>query len=78
MAIQQGAYAARSVRAALSGRDMPPFRYRDKGSLATIGRARANLPALQARKRRIIGAVSVRRRVSAMPPRSDPGVRESK
>lgn len=41
VAIQQGAYAARSVGAALSGRDMPPFRYRDKGSLATIGRARA-------------------------------------
>ena len=41
VAIQQGAYAARSVAAALSGRDMPPFRYRDKGSLATIGRARA-------------------------------------
>lgn len=41
VAIQQGAYAARSVAASLSGRDMPPFRYHDKGSLATIGRARA-------------------------------------
>jgi NADH:ubiquinone reductase (H+-translocating) len=41
VAIQQGAYAARSVAAGLSGRDMPPFRYHDKGSLATIGRARA-------------------------------------
>ncbi|HZL55302.1 MAG TPA: NAD(P)/FAD-dependent oxidoreductase [Solirubrobacteraceae bacterium] len=41
VAIQQGAYAARSVAAGLGGRDMPPFRYRDKGSLATIGRARA-------------------------------------
>ncbi len=41
MAIQQGAYAARSVVATLSGRDMPPFRYHDKGTLATIGRARA-------------------------------------
>jgi NADH dehydrogenase len=41
VAIQQGAYAARSVAAALSARKMPPFRYRDKGTLATIGRARA-------------------------------------
>jgi NADH dehydrogenase len=41
VAIQQGRYAARSIAAGLSGRDMPPFRYRDKGSLATIGRARA-------------------------------------
>jgi NADH dehydrogenase len=41
VAIQQGAYAARSVAAALSARKMPPFRYRDKGALATIGRARA-------------------------------------
>jgi len=41
VAIQQGRYVARSIAAGLSGRDMPPFRYRDKGSLATIGRARA-------------------------------------
>ena len=41
VAIQQGAYAARSVAAGISARDMPAFRYRDKGSLATIGRARA-------------------------------------
>jgi len=41
VAIQQGRYAARSIAAGLSGRDMPPFRYRDKGSLATIGRGRA-------------------------------------
>jgi NADH dehydrogenase len=41
VAIQQGLYAARSIAAGLGGRDMPPFRYRDKGSLATIGRGRA-------------------------------------
>jgi NADH dehydrogenase len=41
VAIQQGRYVARSIAAGLGGRDMPPFRYRDKGSLATIGRARA-------------------------------------
>ena len=41
VAIQQGRYVARSIAAGLSGRDMPAFHYRDKGSLATIGRARA-------------------------------------
>ncbi len=41
VAIQQGHYVARSIAAGLGGRDMPPFRYRDKGSLATIGRGRA-------------------------------------
>ena len=34
-------YAAMLVRARLRGRDQEPFRYRDKGNLATIGRARA-------------------------------------
>ncbi len=37
---QQGRHVARQVAADLSGRDRIPFRYRDKGSLATIGRAR--------------------------------------
>jgi NADH:quinone reductase (non-electrogenic) len=41
VAIQQGRYAARAVRARLEGRVAPPFRYRDKGNLATIGRAAA-------------------------------------
>jgi NADH dehydrogenase len=41
VAMQQGRYAARVVRARLRGRDSPHFRYRDKGNLATIGRARA-------------------------------------
>jgi NADH:ubiquinone reductase (H+-translocating) len=41
VAMQQGRYAARVVRARLEGRRVGPFRYRDKGSLATIGRARA-------------------------------------
>jgi NADH dehydrogenase len=41
VAMQQGRYAAEVVRARLRGRDTPPFRYRDKGNLATIGRARA-------------------------------------
>jgi NADH dehydrogenase len=41
VAMQQGRYAAKAVRARLQGRPAPPFRYRDKGNLATIGRAAA-------------------------------------
>ena len=41
VAMQQGRYAAKTVRARLEGRTPPPFHYRDKGNLATIGRARA-------------------------------------
>jgi NADH dehydrogenase len=41
VAMQQGRYAAKVVRSRLRGRQSPPFRYRDKGNLATIGRARA-------------------------------------
>ena len=39
--IQQGNYVAQRILAELAGRPHPPFRYRDKGNLATIGRARA-------------------------------------
>ena len=39
--MQQGRYAAKLVRARLEGRSIGPFRYRDKGNLATIGRAAA-------------------------------------
>jgi NADH dehydrogenase len=41
VAMQEGRYAAKLVRARLAGRDAGPFRYRDKGNLATIGRAAA-------------------------------------
>jgi NADH dehydrogenase len=41
VAMQQGRYAARVVSDRLRGRPTKPFRYRDKGNLATIGRARA-------------------------------------
>jgi NADH:ubiquinone reductase (H+-translocating) len=40
-AMQEGRYAARVVRERLRGRTSAPFRYRDKGNLATIGRAAA-------------------------------------
>jgi NADH dehydrogenase len=41
VAMQQGRYAAGLVTDRLAGRDTPPFRYHDKGTLATIGRAKA-------------------------------------
>ncbi len=41
VAMQQGRHAARVVFARLAGEPPRPFRYRDKGNLATIGRARA-------------------------------------
>ncbi len=41
VAMQQGRYAAKVVRARLEGRTPPDFRYHDKGNLATIGRGAA-------------------------------------
>ncbi|HMI68773.1 MAG TPA: NAD(P)/FAD-dependent oxidoreductase, partial [Solirubrobacteraceae bacterium] len=41
VAIQQGRYVAKAVRARLKDGAAPPFRYHDKGNLATIGRAAA-------------------------------------
>ena len=40
-AIQEGKHAARQIARTLAGEPREPFRYRDKGSLATIGRAAA-------------------------------------
>jgi NADH dehydrogenase len=41
VAMQQGRYAGRLIAERLAGRTTTPFHYRDKGTLATIGRARA-------------------------------------
>jgi NADH dehydrogenase len=41
VAMQMGRYAARLVRGRLTQREVGPFKYKDKGNLATIGRARA-------------------------------------
>ena len=38
---QMGAHAARAIRARIANRPVPPFRYRDYGNLATIGRMAA-------------------------------------
>jgi NADH:quinone reductase (non-electrogenic) len=43
VAMQQGRYAAKLIRARLNGRERKPFRYIDKGNVATIGRLRAVL-----------------------------------
>ena len=42
VAMQQGSYAARLIQARLKGKPLPlPFHYKDRGTMATIGRARA-------------------------------------
>jgi NADH:quinone reductase (non-electrogenic) len=41
VAMQEGRYVAKVVRARLRGREYEPFRYQDKGNVATIGRSRA-------------------------------------
>ena len=41
VAIQQGGYVGKLIRARLAGKPVPPFSYWDKGNLATIGRAAA-------------------------------------
>jgi NADH dehydrogenase len=41
VAIQQGRYAAKAIRARLDGKSLPPFHYFNKGNLATIGRNKA-------------------------------------
>jgi NADH:ubiquinone reductase (H+-translocating) len=40
-AMQMGAHAARNIRRTIEARERVPFRYRNKGDLATIGRHRA-------------------------------------
>jgi NADH dehydrogenase len=41
VAMQQGRYVAHAIRAKLAGRSTAPFRYLNKGNLATIGRNKA-------------------------------------
>lgn len=40
-AIQEGKYVARHIAARLKDEELPPFKYRHKGSMATIGRGHA-------------------------------------
>jgi len=41
VAMQQGHYLARLIRRELAGKPREPFRFADKGQMATIGRSRA-------------------------------------
>jgi NADH dehydrogenase len=41
VAMQQGHYVAKLIRRRLQGGTLPPFKYWDRGTMATIGRARA-------------------------------------
>jgi NADH dehydrogenase len=41
VAMQMGRYAAKLIKGRLGGKEVGPFKYKDKGNLATIGRARA-------------------------------------
>lgn len=41
VAIQEGRYVGKLLTRRLRGRDLPPFRYADRGSMATIGRGAA-------------------------------------
>jgi len=41
VAMQQGTHAARNIRRAVAGKPLEPFRYRDYGTMATIGRGSA-------------------------------------
>lgn len=41
VAVQQGRLLARNLQYLLKGRDLKPFKYNDKGSMATVGRNRA-------------------------------------
>ncbi len=40
-AMQMGTYAGKAIRGRLAGREPEPFRYSDKGNVATIGRGKA-------------------------------------
>jgi NADH dehydrogenase len=41
VAMQQGRYVAQLLQQRLQGRSFPPFRYKDRGNMAIVGRAQA-------------------------------------
>jgi NADH dehydrogenase len=53
-AMQEGRYVGRAILALQSGRSFPPFRYRDKGIMATIGRHAA---VAQVKKLKFTGVI---------------------
>jgi len=53
-AIQQGELLARNIKNIIFGRSMQPFKYRDKGSMATIGRNKAVVDMKKTRMKGVI------------------------
>jgi NADH dehydrogenase len=52
VALQQGRYAARAIGARLAGDAPEPFRYRDRGTMAVVGRG---FPVADLRRLRLSG-----------------------
>ena len=69
VAMQQGRYAARVVRARLASEQAPPFHYHDKGNLATIGRGAAVADIKGSAPQRLPRLDHVARRSSVVPGR---------
>lgn len=57
-AMQEGRYVARLIRAGQAASEQPPFRYRDKGTMATIGRRAAVAQIGPLRLRGFIGWIT--------------------
>lgn len=53
VAMQQGTFVAKQIERVIKGEDLPAFAYKDKGSMATIGRAKA---VVEVKKLKLVGA----------------------
>ncbi len=53
VAMQQGTFVAKQIERVIQGEELPAFVYKDKGSMATIGRAKA---VVEVKKLRLVGA----------------------
>lgn len=53
VAMQQGTFVAKQIERVIKGEDLPAFSYKDKGSMATIGRAKA---VVEVKKLKLVGA----------------------
>lgn len=53
VAMQQGTFVAKQIERVIKGEDLPAFAYKDKGSMATIGRQKA---VVEVKKLRLVGA----------------------
>ena len=55
VAMQQGTFVAKQIERVIKGAELPAFAYKDKGSMATIGRAKA---VVEVKKVRLAGAIA--------------------